>query len=167
MFDIIRCDLGSAEHGAAVVELLDSYACSLMGGGVGLSTFAKSNLVSELVCRTNCYIILAFEDAVAAGVVVCFEAFSTFACRPLLNVHDVVVAEPFRGRGLSKLMFAKVEEHAIAIGCCKITLEVLQHNEVAKNLYSKLGFAAYELDPALGTAMFWQKLLGANSEKGS
>ena len=35
---------------------------------------------------------------VAVGLVNCIEGFSTFACRPLVNVHDVVVRESHRGR---------------------------------------------------------------------
>ena len=49
---------------------------------------------------------------------------------------------------------AKVEEIAKAKGCCKITLEVLSNNEVAKASYSKYGFKGYELDPKVGHAIF-------------
>jgi ribosomal protein S18 acetylase RimI-like enzyme len=58
---------------------------------------------------------------------------------------------------LSQLMLSKVEEIAKAKGCCKITLEVLEGNEIAKNAYRKFGFSSYELDPAMGRALFWQK----------
>ncbi len=45
------------------------------------------------------------------------------------------------------------QEHAAAI------LEVLQGNRIAMELYSKVGFAQYELDPASGGAIFMQKRL--------
>ena len=57
------------------------------------------------------------------------------------------------------MMLAKVEEIAKAKGCCKITLEVLSNNEVAKASYAKYGFKGYELDPKAGHAIFWQKEL--------
>jgi hypothetical protein len=31
-----------------------------------------------------------------------FEGFSTFACKPLLNIHDIVVAKEDRGCGSSR-----------------------------------------------------------------
>lgn len=65
----------------------------------------------------------------------------------------------FRGLGVSQLMLAKVEEQAKKRGCCKITLEVLEGNEIARNSYMKFGFDGYELDPEMGKALFWQKTL--------
>ena len=53
----------------------------------------------------------------------------------------------------------KVEEIAISKGCCKLTLEVLSGNAVAKASYEKFGFSGYELDPKVGNALFWQKSL--------
>jgi ribosomal protein S18 acetylase RimI-like enzyme len=92
-----------------------------------------------------------------AGLVNCFEAFSTFKCKPLINIHDVVVVNEFRGLGLSQPMLSKVEEIAKLKGCCKITLEVLEGNKVAQKSYIKFGFAGYELDPIMGKALFWQR----------
>jgi len=57
------------------------------------------------------------------------------------------------------MLLEKVEEVACSKGCCKITLEVLSNNEIAKCAYSKFGFAGYELDPEAGSALFWQKKL--------
>ena len=87
------------------------------------------------------------------------EGFSTFLCKPLINIHDLVVLEQYRGAGLSHKMLQKVEDIAIQKGCCKLTLEVLAGNEVAKSSYSKFGFSGYQLDPKTGGAHFWQKSL--------
>ena len=89
----------------------------------------------------------------------CIEGFSTFACRPLVNVHDVVVAASHRGRGVGAQMLAEVERLARARGACKLTLEVLQGNGSAIRLYERVGFAGYQLDPAMGQAQFLQKWL--------
>jgi len=56
-------------------------------------------------------------------------------------------------------MIQQVEAIAIEHGCCKLTLEVLEGNVVAKAAYKKLGFGGYELDPKMGQAVFWQKTL--------
>ena len=44
-------------------------------------------------------------------------------------------------------------------GCCKLTLEVLDNNFIAKALYKKFGFSDYQLDPEYGNALFWEKKL--------
>ena len=60
----------------------------------------------------------------------------------------------------AKRLLAKAEEIALGLGCCKLTLEVLEGNSVAQAAYKASGFAKYELDPSMGKAMFWQKKLG-------
>ena len=90
---------------------------------------------------------------------VSFEGFSTFQCRPLLNIHDVAVAGKYRGEGLSKRLLAAAEELAVRLGCCKLTLEVLEGNTISQAASRSLGLDGYQLDPALGKALFWEKKL--------
>lgn len=130
-----------------------------MGGAEDLSPFVKTNLIAALLARQGVHILLAFVDEKPAGLAICFEGFSTFACKPLLNIHDFAVAPEFRGRGLAKRILKKVEELAYALGCCKITLEVLEGNKTAQTVYKSCGFAHYELDAQMGRALFWQKKL--------
>lgn len=139
--------------------LLDAYASDPMGGGNPLSDEVKDNLVKELARLPHAFSIIAYLDDEPVGLVNCFEGFSTFVCKPLVNIHDVVVLAKYRGHGISQKMLAKVEEIARAKGCCKMTLEVLSKNEAAMSAYRKFGFADYELDPDAGTALFWQKKL--------
>jgi ribosomal protein S18 acetylase RimI-like enzyme len=56
-------------------------------------------------------------------------------------------------------MLAEVEAIARERGACKLTLEVLQGNAPAIKLYERIGFAGYQLDPAMGQAQFLQKWL--------
>jgi GNAT superfamily N-acetyltransferase len=159
MIDIVEADLSLPAHAEAMVQLMDQYALDPMGGGQGLSSYAKANLPAELAKRKLAHVILAFVDSQPAGLVVCLEGFSTFACKPLLNIHDVMVAPPYRGRGLSRLLFQKVESIALDLGCCKLTLEVLEGNHIAQSAYKAFGFGGYELDPEMGKALFWEKKL--------
>ena len=53
-----------------------------------------------------------------------------------------------------------VEQIAAERGACKMTLEVLSGNKGAEKLYQRVGFAYYQLDPAMGQAGFMQKWLG-------
>jgi len=130
-----------------------------MGGEEDLSSFVRTNLISALQLRQGIHIVLAFVDKKPAGLAICFEGFSTFACKSLLNIHDFAVAPEFRGRGLAKRILEKVEGLARQLDCCKITLEVLEGNKTAQAVYSAFGFAHYELDAQMGSAFFWQKKL--------
>ncbi|GGD06595.1 GNAT family N-acetyltransferase [Halopseudomonas salina] len=156
---IVRADLDSPEHALGIITLLDQYARDPMGGGAPLAASTRENLISELRKRDTAHVILALVDGQPAGLTNCFEGFSTFACRPLLNIHDVVVAAQHRGKGLSRMMFEEAEALARELGCCKMTLEVLEGNTVAQSAYRAFGFNGYELDPQLGKAMFWEKKL--------
>lgn len=157
--NIVRVDYGNPQQGSDLVLLLDSYACDPMGGGEPLSQFVKDNLVAELSKRDFGLSLIAYVDNQPAGLLNAFEGFSTFACKPLFNVHDIVVLETFRGLQLSQLLLQELEKIARDKGCCKITLEVLEGNMIAQRAYQKSGFAGYELDPQMGKAMFWQKKL--------
>lgn len=157
--EIIRADYSNPQHRQAIPMLLDHYASSAMGGGCPLDESIKNRLVDELAKRTHAFTILACVDDEPAGLVTCFEGFSTFLCKPLINIHDVIVMEKFRGNGISQLMLMKVEEIARSRGCCKLTLEVLSNNEPAKFAYRKYGFREYALLPEAGSALFWQKML--------
>ncbi|KJH69594.1 GNAT family N-acetyltransferase [Aliterella atlantica] len=159
MMEIVQADLSLPAHAQATIQLMDAYALDEMGGGQGLSDYVLANLPSELAKRKSAHVILAFVDAEPAGLVVCLEGFSTFACQPLLNIHDVIVASPYRRRGLSKLLLHKAEEIALNLGCCKLTLEVLEGNHVAQSAYKAFGFKGYELNPQMGKALFWEKKL--------
>ncbi|WP_439609268.1 GNAT family N-acetyltransferase [Hydrogenophaga sp.] len=139
--------------------LLDAYASDPAGGGQGLSDFARENLVPGLAARPQAYSVLAFDGDQAVGLVNCIEGFSTFACKPLVNVHDVAVLASHRGRGIAEQMLAEAERIARERGAVKLTLEVLSGNRSATRLYERIGFAGYQLDPAMGTAQFLQKWL--------
>jgi ribosomal protein S18 acetylase RimI-like enzyme len=157
--EIVKADYSNKQHAIDIPMLLDAYASDPMGGGQSLSTVVKECLVHELSKIPHAFSVIAYADGVPAGLVNCFEAFSTFSCRPLVNVHDVVVIDKYRGNGIGKKMLGMVEGIARSKGCCKLTLEVLSENEIAKSAYRKLGFSSYELDPEAGVALFWQKQL--------
>jgi len=157
--DLYEADLSDAVHADAIIKLLSLYALDPMGGGVALSDYAQKNLVTQLARRNDNLIILAFEKNNPVGLLNCFEGFSTFMCKPLLNIHDVVVHSDYRGRGISTMMLQKVEDLARCRAYCKLTLEVLEGNLPAKASYLKSGFNAYQLDPEMGSALFWEKKL--------
>ena len=158
-FSVRRADYADASDAAALVMLLDAYASDPAGGGESLSVFAKDNLVRSLAARPQAYSVLAFDGVQPVGLVNCIEGFSTFACRPLVNVHDVAVVASHRGRGIAVEMLREAERIAIERGAVKMTLEVLEGNASAVKLYARIGFAGYQLGATMGTAQFLQKRL--------
>lgn len=157
--EIVVADLTLEAHREALMQLMQLYTRDPMGGGQELSDFAKANLPHELAKRSSALVIIAFIGGQPVGLAVCFEGFSTFACKPLLNIHDLVVDPIHRGKGISKKILGKAEQIAIESGCCKLTLEVLEGNNTALAAYKSFGFKAYELDPKMGRALFLEKKL--------
>ncbi|MBT3067651.1 N-acetyltransferase [Rhodoferax sp. U11-2br] len=159
---LCRADYTNPVHASALVGLLDAYAQDPTGGAEPLSEFTKANLPAALQARPTIFSVLAFDDAQAGlpvGLVNCVEGFSTFACQPLVNIHDVVVAASHRGLRIAEQMLALVEQLARERGACKLTLEVLSGNTPASKLYRRIGFDNYQLEPSMGHAQFMQKWL--------
>jgi GNAT superfamily N-acetyltransferase len=77
-----------------------------------------------------------------------FVAGSPVACGALRPIDDGVfevkrmyVRDEFRGRGLSRLMFSKLELMARDIGCCMLRIETGDKQPEALGLYRSVGFA--------------------------
>ena len=159
MIEIIRADLTNPAHAEALISLMQEYSLDPMGGGRRLSDFTKANLVAALIDRNDVDVILAYIENEAVGLVTCMQGFSTFSCKPLLNIHDALVIAAYRGQGIITMLLNEAENIALEKGCCKMTLEVLEGNCSAQSVYSKFGFSGYELDPKMGKALFWEKAL--------
>lgn len=99
---VIQADYTNPVHAQALRDVLNHYAKDPMGGGEELSQDVLAQLPAELARRPHAFSVLAFVNGEAAGLVNCFEGFSTFAGKPLVNVHDVSVVDTFRGLGLSQ-----------------------------------------------------------------
>ncbi len=159
---IVAVDLKNEAISAAWLDLLDHYARDPMGGGTGLSAEAKANLVGALADLPSFHGAMAFVGATPVGLINCFTGFSTFAAKPLLNIHDIVTRDGHRGQGIGQALLAWAEQRACDLGCCKLTLEVLSNNQRALAAYERAGFAPYVLDPRAGQALFLQKKLQAD-----
>jgi ribosomal protein S18 acetylase RimI-like enzyme len=156
---IIENEYENPEFNAAIINLLNYYAKGITGKGNDLSDYVKTNLTKELKQRPNIFSLVVFSDTQAVGVLISIVGFSTFACKNLLNIHDIFVLPEFRRKGVARALLEHAEKIAGRLDCCKITLEVLENNTSAVNLYRKLGFINYQLDPNMGNALFMEKKL--------
>ena len=154
-----RVDYLNENDAKALVFLLDAYAQDPMGGGEALQSEATARLCADMARIPGAVSFIAWLDDQPIGLINCFEGYSTFKAKPLLNVHDIAVLDGHRGQGVGQALLQAAEAHALSRGCCKLTLEVLSGNSSAMSSYKRFGFEQYELDPAAGQAQFMQKWL--------
>ena len=97
--EVVEADLARVEDQHAVVELLDAYSRDPMGNGQPLAAETKRELIPGLREHPTTLVFLAYIDGRPVGLAVCFRGFSTFAARPLINIHDLTVVPEQRGLG--------------------------------------------------------------------
>ena len=156
---IVEANLDFSEHREALLAMVEAYSRDTMGSVKPLAQDVRARLIPGLRSHPTTLIFLAFEDQQAVGVAVCFIGFSTFAAKPLINIHDCMVLPDFRGRGVGRHLLEAVEAKACELGCCKLTLEVMDNNHRALRAYEAAGFVRYSLQEGTGTAIFLSKPL--------
>jgi len=157
--EIVEADLNRTDHQHAVVELIDAYAVDPMGNGKPLSAEVRRALIPGLQQHPTTVIFLAYQGGEAIGIAVCFSGFSTFAARPLINIHDLAVLPSHRGQGIGRRLLEEVERKARDMGCCKLTLEVQENNHRARRAYEAVGFAQAVYEESAGGSLFLSKPL--------
>lgn len=150
---IFIAEYENPEHAAAIIDILDAYSRDPMGQNKPLEQEVRDNLIPELDAFPTAVSILAYADGEPAGLANCFLGLSSFKAAPLLNVHDLAVKPEYRGQGIGGQLLEVVEEKALQMGCCKITLEVRDDNR-AQRLYQRAGFG-----PDTPDMHFWHKML--------
>ena len=113
-----------------------------MGDGKPLAANVRATLIDALRKHPTTIVFLAFEGDLPVGIAVCFRAFSTFAAKPIINIHDLHVLASHQRRGIGQALIRAVEDKARSIGAGKISLEVLQTNHRARKTYAAAGFSS-------------------------
>ena len=155
---VILADLELPSHQQAILRLLDMYCRDQFGAAKPLPRETSERLIDGLKeARGICF--LASEETPAGpsefiGLALCLPSFSSFRARPILNIHDIAVAPGHRGKGVGQALLQAVEAEARRRGCCKVTLEVREDNEVAKAAYRRAGFTSTEPE-----TFFWGREL--------
>jgi len=148
------CDFENPVHLKSLADLLNHYMDDPMGDHPPLTKLEQLRLVDGLANHPTAFVLFICHEGRYAGLVTCFELFSTFNVKPYLYIHDVVIHADFRGKGLGRELLEKLVAYSNERNYCKITLEVREDNLVAQQLYKSLGFD--ECTPAM---LFWTKKL--------
>jgi ribosomal protein S18 acetylase RimI-like enzyme len=156
---IVEADLSLAEHQEAVLAMVDAYSSDAMGNGKPLDQDVRTRLIPGLRRHPTTLIFLAFDGVQPIGAAVCFIGFSSFAAKPIINIHDFVVLPASRGKGIGRRLLEAVEAKARELGCCKLTLEVMDKNHQAIRMYQAAGFERYSLQEEAGVSIFMSKPL--------
>ncbi len=128
------------EHAQAIVDIINAYAIEPHGGERVLPLEISSQIVSGMKATPGAFTMFAWDGETPVGAAICFQGFSTFAAKPLVNIHDLSVLPSHRGRGIGTQLLQAVEAHAKSLGCCKVTLEVRKANPQAEKLYLRVGY---------------------------
>jgi GNAT superfamily N-acetyltransferase len=139
---IIEADLAQPAHQQATLHMIDAYSRDAMGDGKPLAANVRATLIDALRAHPTTIVFLAFEAERPVGIAVCFRAFSTFAARPIINIHDLHVLPSHQCRGIGQALIRAVEDKARSIGAGKLSLEVLENNHRARKTYAAAGFSS-------------------------
>ncbi len=159
---IVKAELDRLDHQEAIVAMTAAYALDVMGNGGPLPPEVLSRLIPALQSHPTTLIFLAFVGDAPVGIATCFVGFSTFAARPLINIHDLAVLPAHRGRGVGRALLAAVEHEARERGCAKVTLEVQENNQRARRVYAAAGFGQAVYGDTTGGSLFYSKFLDKN-----
>ena len=141
------------------MRLTDAYARDAFGNDQPLSDEVRRAIVPGLQTHPAAMVFLAYQGDDPIGIATCFRGFSTFAGRPLINIHDLAVLAGHRGRGIGRQLLEAVEARARDIGCCRVTLEVREDNATARRIYEAAGFGPTPRDDAANRFLFLVKPL--------
>lgn len=161
--EIREANLSVAADAEGLLNVLDNYASGEMGGGAPLAEDVKRRLINELAQQPQALLLLARDGERVVGIATCFYGFSTFAARPLLNVHDLAVLPSHQRQGIGRALLREAERHAKKRGCVKLTLEVREDNARARALYGSFGFGDFELAGNRFATLFLGKPIASTS----
>ncbi|MFT6268687.1 MAG: GNAT superfamily N-acetyltransferase [Alphaproteobacteria bacterium] len=156
---LVKVDYSKQAHIDHLLTMLQMYAKDPMGGGQVIADDVVKSLPQALASRSFMHSFLVYKDEQPIAFANCIESFSTFSAKGVMNIHDFAVSPEARGQDVSQFLLEGIQNVALSIGCTKLTLEVLEGNKSAIRAYEKSGFTAYQLEPELGDAMFWQKYI--------
>jgi ribosomal protein S18 acetylase RimI-like enzyme len=100
--------------------------------------------LADLVARDDHYLLLARDGGAIVGSLTL--VLYRIPTRSQGMIHDVVVDEAARGRGVGEALTREAQRIAVEAGADSIRLTTRPHREAAHRLYERLGFEPVETD---------------------
>lgn len=151
---IIQVDLQNPGHCEQVIKLLNDYMNDPMGNNNPMLKGLAPQIISGLKQYSGFLGFFVMADDQFAGLANCNINFSTFQAKPLINIHDFIVAPECRNIGAGSFLLRGIINYAAQNGFCRVNLEVREDNLTAKSLYKKMGFS-----DCVPRMMFWERKL--------
>ena len=148
---IRRADLDDPADLDAIVEQTVAFAAE---GGRQLDWSTRHALGDQLRRRAAFVLVAVDSGDRIVGHLMAQRVLSSFGGRECCNIHDLYLREEARGRGLGRRLMDSCEEHARALGCGRLTLEVAVENDAARGLYRSLGFEIPEERGPAGATLY-------------
>jgi ribosomal protein S18 acetylase RimI-like enzyme len=148
---IIQVDLQNQIHCDQVIKLLNDYMNDHMGNNRPMPKELGPQIISGLKQHSGFLGFFVLADEKFAGLANCNINFSTFQAKPLINIHDFIVAPECRNIGAGSFLLQGIISYASKNGFCRVNLEVREDNANAKALYKKMGFS-----DCVPKMMFWE-----------
>jgi len=149
---ILNVDLQNPVHCNQVIKLLNDYMNDPMGNNSPMAKGLAPQIISGLKLHQAFLGFFVMAGDQFDGFANCNINFSTFQAKPLINIHDFVIAPEFRGMGAASFLLDGILNYASLNGYCRVNLEVREDNLAAKSLYKKLGFS-----DCVPRMMFWER----------
>jgi GNAT superfamily N-acetyltransferase len=84
-------------------------------------------------------VLIGYAGDEPAGYALFFQTFSTFLGVPGMWLEDIFVTPRFRGRGLGRMLLARLAAVAVERGYGRVEWSVLDWNEPSINFYKAMG----------------------------
>lgn len=151
---IIQVDLQNPLHCDQLIKLLNDYMNDPMGNNRPMPKELGPQIISGLKKHSGFLGFFVLAGDQFAGLANCNVNFSTFQAKPLINIHDFIVAPECRNIGAGIFLLQEIINYASQNGFCRVNLEVREDNANAKSLYKRMGFT-----DCLPRMMFWERKL--------
>lgn len=152
--EVLIGNIHNEEHQRAMLAQLNLYRQDPMGGVGAMDKTLENEVINGLKVQPNFVFFLAYYNNEIAGFANCFNNFSTFKGKQLLNIHDIAVDPHYRGNNIGRAIMDAIVDYCRKNQYCKVTLEVRTDNPIAQQLYKSLGFR--DCEPIMH---FWEKAL--------
>lgn len=86
-----------------------------------------------------CGALLAEHEGQPVGFALFFTSYSTFWCKPCLNLEDLYVDPDFRGHGYGLALLRALAALAVERDCPRLDWHVLDWNQLAIDFYQRQG----------------------------